>query len=1116
MSCNFIESESKKSHISNEPSNAAAVLEVTVPSLSAQSSSLMEGSGEFDPSDFTNHDINEDISSENFAPSLIADSSVTGVSLVPEINHSLTCEFESTKLILMADTSRHTEVPKVRAIDVTSRDLHDSQIPIKVYSPEEKNEASDSSREKPAIELRGPDCDSSKNYTDNKEEEVNVTDMNEDNLLIPGASSNGENGKEAESTLETAATTFSGALTNSISTMSNSAASSTMTAASKSSFGGGLISIDGVGSESSELNSSMSSSNTTLFASKTGLGPSSVVSTDEGGDNVDEVNSILQDEKIHTEGRIASQVQEVNSEQYTLHPIDAEHQNDSIIAPTTCDIRNQTSVNAIEIRDDEGDRIESSVRNISNLIENAMVDNGENQAVNGTDVNVVQKHTFDKDDPSSHIADQISETESPPSSIESSSRSYELIKHESMVSLTASTASSFNIISKTSDTDNHQNQPNNLTSNSKHGQNSSGHTSGDDMEAAATAASSDIEVISSPIFGSENGNGNCKLHAGNNRRLRDKYGTKLGHARSSSEVSGISVCSDSADSAKPDSSNALESRNRKIQKKLQDMTELLEAREVKLVELSKQNLDLMEKNDDLTSQVKEARQINSRLSETHLASEEFTQRLSSMEQKLQKIIVERDSLKEENKKMKHEAALRMTKTQVEEMITEKDEIINDLRAEGENLSRQVGKQSEVIKKIRQKDKGLEKDLKGTKERLEKKLEECDRLKKSLSAKDEVETRQIEAVRDLTSANSNWQEEAIKRDSELEDAKDQATALRISLESAFREISEMKKTLAERDDEAKEEELIKEQKLKKELQEELRRNKELTFAETDALRRTIDELRCTLADEERSSARREEHLRRERDDIQQRLALSDARHDELSGSVSTATRPLLRQIESLQLSLSESQANADRAERGLGDRLQQTTIQLASCQERERSIAEQYRQTSARLATMDSRLENAKRAQAEAEARSETISHEMARLENAKHKEEVALKALKNSFVEEVGELKREKDNLENALESEKLVSHEESRKVTELEKQLAEKERKLKEVSERDLENLRRMSENVNRSSVDSPTPSLSSVSQRNLSFENENDVEERGNTWMVSRYFIMMKKEISYSIALI
>ena len=72
------------------------------------------------------------------------------------------------------------------------------------------------------------------------------------------------------------------------------------------------------------------------------------------------------------------------------------------------------------------------------------------------------------------------------------------------------------------------------------------------------------------------------------------------------------------------------------------------------------------------------------------------------------------------------------------------------------------------------------------------------------------------------------------------AKDQAAALKLSLESAFKEMASLRKTLAERDDEAKEEELIKVQKIKKELQEELRRNKELAIAEKDSLQRTIDE------------------------------------------------------------------------------------------------------------------------------------------------------------------------------------------------------------------------------------------------------------------------------------
>ncbi len=63
---------------------------------------------------------------------------------------------------------------------------------------------------------------------------------------------------------------------------------------------------------------------------------------------------------------------------------------------------------------------------------------------------------------------------------------------------------------------------------------------------------------------------------------------------------------------------------------------------------------------------------------------------------------------------------------------------------------------------------------------------------------------------------------------------------------------------------------------------------------------IEELRGALSAEERSTARREEQLRRERDDLMARLEQSENRHEELSGSVSAATRPLLRQIESLQV------------------------------------------------------------------------------------------------------------------------------------------------------------------------------------------------------------------------
>ena len=67
---------------------------------------------------------------------------------------------------------------------------------------------------------------------------------------------------------------------------------------------------------------------------------------------------------------------------------------------------------------------------------------------------------------------------------------------------------------------------------------------------------------------------------------------------------------------------------------------------------------------------------------------------------------------------------------------------------------------------------------------------------------------------------------------------------------------------------------------------------------------------------------------------------------ISGSVSMATRPLLRQIESLQASLNETRSNSDRIELSLTERLQQTTLQLVAAQERERTAADQYRQVRA--------------------------------------------------------------------------------------------------------------------------------------------------------------------------
>ena len=162
--------------------------------------------------------------------------------------------------------------------------------------------------------------------------------------------------------------------------------------------------------------------------------------------------------------------------------------------------------------------------------------------------------------------------------------------------------------------------------------------------------------------------------------------------------------------------------------------------------------DILVKTPDSSWQVREAMRINAKLNETVLSTEDITQRLSAMEKKLQRAIAEKDSLAAENKKLKGEAKSRVPQSDIDEIMAEKDESIEGLRAEGEALSKQVGKQSEALKKIRAKEKTSEKEMKNLQSELDERKKECERLQKSLTAKDEIEMKQIEAIQSLSNAN----------------------------------------------------------------------------------------------------------------------------------------------------------------------------------------------------------------------------------------------------------------------------------------------------------------------------------------------------------------------------
>lgn len=193
----------------------------------------------------------------------------------------------------------------------------------------------------------------------------------------------------------------------------------------------------------------------------------------------------------------------------------------------------------------------------------------------------------------------------------------------------------------------------------------SDHTSGDELE---TQTSSDIEIISSP-------NGD------------------------SSSTQSISRQSPAKLYILPKPVDDVE----KLLKRISEITEILESRETKLIEINRENVELTASNAALKQQV------DLKLESTDQVAEEYTQRMSALERKFQSAIREKDVLRKQLDTLAQEAECKSTRNDFEVLLKEKEGTIKELREEGEKLSKVQLQHSNIIKKLRatEKDQGLE-------------------------------------------------------------------------------------------------------------------------------------------------------------------------------------------------------------------------------------------------------------------------------------------------------------------------------------------------------------------------------------------------------------------------
>jgi len=587
----------------------------------------------------------------------------------------------------------------------------------------------------------------------------------------------------------------------------------------------------------------------------------------------------------------------------------------------------------------------------------------------------------------------------------------------------------------------------------------SGHTSGDEID---TTTSSDIEIISTPT---PNGDQPLErpfdlspLRHALTRSVR--HSSPPGHKRSDSSSSGYSNFSRNGDDLiSPETSRAQSEylthqglgmscqstdplQTEKLLRKLAEMSEIVDARERKMVELSRENIDLQESNAILRNQLvqcDEVRQVEHE--DIEQVTTEFTHRLSEYESKLNSAIREKECIC----KTLQEKELVLAKKndsifKSEQLITEKDEQIAELLTEGEKLSKQQLQSNNIIKKLRSKEKDNESLLKSNKLKLETNKTEIDHLKKVLDSKEDLERRQIDAIHQLNQAVKVMESETLKLKSESDDSQEKSRSLQVALDNSYKEIAELHKGNASKDSAIQHAALSAEVSAREELKLNLDKQQSESRHHMEHLLNQIEDLRLSLSRQEKESSRHEDLLRQEISDLQQQLQQGDDRNQELTQSITAATRPLLRQIGNLN-STHGAQINVyERVELNLTERLGEAQTALAAAVEKERGASEQLLEITTRIATMESSHGTARQQVSRLTARLEMECSKSHSFEEARNNETAKLETIKYKLEEEISGLRLDANNLQRQLDLEKIHTENEEKKFSLLQDQLRDKD----------------------------------------------------------------------------
>ncbi|KAI8927054.1 TATA element modulatory factor 1 TATA binding-domain-containing protein [Entophlyctis helioformis] len=423
-------------------------------------------------------------------------------------------------------------------------------------------------------------------------------------------------------------------------------------------------------------------------------------------------------------------------------------------------------------------------------------------------------------------------------------------------------------------------------------------------------------------------------------------------AQETSEAEPASVAHDAKEKQRPQAApleaDALE---------LQRLKSIVDQREQQLFGAAQQNATLNDQISRLQAAIADAQKAHSgEVASFKNVIAQLRSRVKELEEQVQQLQAERTSLQQT---ASSEGASQARINELSRALMDKEESVKGLLAEGENLAKEILKANNNVKKLRAKETEMDKELKDAQRKLEATLAELAQLK-------DKHAKLVESERELTASNNDFvakHDQQIRQihrlEKDLGNAREKAAEIQAMYDQTVKQLDEIKKMESESKVAAQAEALEKEMRANEEIHGQLEQMRAQAEAAETALRKEIYELRNGLSRLEDESGWKEENYRREinarhllDNALQLRLQAADARNEDMSVIGQDATKPLLRQIESLQAQHSSALRDWEQIERTLTLRLQDVEHERAQAVESERSLKDRVMDMNTRIATLE--------------------------------------------------------------------------------------------------------------------------------------------------------------------